>query len=845
MKTLWDGGGTDTIDVSNQTADQTIDLRAGYYSSIAGYSNNLAVAYNVVIENASGGTGADTLVSNSSANTLTGGSGADSYRFSGTWGADTVRDSGTNTIVLDVASSAVLLRRDGRNLKIIKSGTSDLITVENAYDSETGATTQAWTITASDGNIAFASATTNHGPTATATSGSLAPRGSTAASTYFSVSDPEGGSATVYQFWDAGSDDASGYFAVSGTRQNANQTIEIQASALSTVTVVGGAANGTDQLWVRAYDGSTWGEWASWNLTTTGGNAAPTASGTNRSMATGLSALASSMISVSDSNGDSMTPYQFWDSNDAGGSGYFTVGGATQSANTAITVSSSQLSSAYFVAGGTSTSDQLWVRAYDGVSWSEWASWTVSAAANTPPTATATGATQSATSGAGTALSGLFSAADSDGHSITQYEFWDGSDASGSGYVSVGGTAQSANTTISVSASQLSAATFVGGAANGSETLWVRAYDGADWSGWTSWTMTTTGGNDVPTVSASNGAVYRGAQTVVSSLFSVSDPNSNAITQYELWDSGAEAGSGYFTVGGATQSANTLISVSASQLSSTYFVGGSTAGSDQVWARAYDGTGWSAWASWTLTSSGSAPTVTATAGAQTVASGASSSVSGLFSASDSDGHTITQYEFWDSDGDEGMGYRSISGPAQGADTPISVSAAQLSSTVYVGGGATDTETVWARAYDGGMWSDWISWTMSTTGGNAPPVVSAAAQTISANASVAVSSLFSVTDATPDSMTRYQLWDSGTSAASGYFTVGGAVQGAAQLISATAAQFASATFTGGSSAGSEQIWARAFDGTGWSDWTAMTATTASSGPASSGEGLTRRDATWLA
>lgn len=837
LKTLWDAGGTDTIDASNQTANQTIDLRAGYFSSIAGQRDNLAVAYGVVLENAVGGSGADTLISNSAANILTGGAGVDTYVFSGTWGADTVRDSGTNTIVIDAASTAITLRRSGRNLQIIKSGTSDSVTVENAYDDESGVATQAWTITATDGNLAFAAAATNRGPTATATAGSLTAGTAAAVSGYFSVSDPEGDSVTLYQFWDSGAADAGAYIAVSGVRQNANQTIEVAANALSTVTVVGGAANTTDQLWVRAYDGTTWGAWADWTLTTTGGNTAPTVSAGDRSAAVNLSTAASGMFSMSDANGDTITAYEFWDSNDAAGSGYFTVNGAGQEANRTISVSAAQLSSTYVVAGGAPTVDRLWVRGYDGVSWSEWASWNLTTVANTAPTATPVGSSQSATSGQSTALSGLFTTADSDGHSITAYEFWDSGDGSGSGYVSVDGAAQGANQTISVSAAQLSSAVFVGGAANGSETLWVRAYDGVDWSAWTSWSMTTSGGNTPPTVSASSASVHLNTQTAVSTLFSVSDANSDTPTQYEFWDSGAAEGGGYFTVGGAAQNPNTTISISAAQLSSTYFVAGSRAVADLVWARAYDGLSWSDWKSWTLTTTGAAPTVSPTAGVQTAASGQSTVISGLFSAIDPDGQNITQYELWDSGADEGTGYFSVSGAAQGANRTISVSAAQASSTVYVGGAADGSETVWARAYDGGVWSDWSSWTMTSTGGNARPTVSASAQTVAAGAAVAVSSLFSTADPTGDVITRYELWDSGDAAGSGYFTVSGAVQTANRLISITAGQFAAATFTGGASAGSEQIWARAFDGTGWSDWTAMTATTAAGAPAA-GESLLR-------
>ncbi len=112
FETIWDAGGTDRIDTSNQTLDSVIDLRDGHYSSIAmrdsvaekrleipafateaptpAYDghNNLAIAFGAVIENATGGSGADTIIGNAVANNLDGGAGADS--LDGGAGADTL-----------------------------------------------------------------------------------------------------------------------------------------------------------------------------------------------------------------------------------------------------------------------------------------------------------------------------------------------------------------------------------------------------------------------------------------------------------------------------------------------------------------------------------------------------------------------------------------------------------------------------------------------------------------------------------------------------------------------------------------------------------------------------------
>ncbi|MBT9312401.1 M10 family metallopeptidase C-terminal domain-containing protein [Leptothoe kymatousa] len=84
IETIWDGGGNDTINASNQTRRSIINLGAGRFSSIGslnGVSNalsNLAIAYGVTIENAFGGSGSDSITGNNIGNVLLGLGGNDS-----------------------------------------------------------------------------------------------------------------------------------------------------------------------------------------------------------------------------------------------------------------------------------------------------------------------------------------------------------------------------------------------------------------------------------------------------------------------------------------------------------------------------------------------------------------------------------------------------------------------------------------------------------------------------------------------------------------------------------------------------------------------------------------------
>ncbi len=84
---VWDAGGVDTLDFSGYSMNQTIDLRQTAFSSVGGFTGNVAIAMGAVIENAIGGSGTDTITGNSGDNVLTGNGGQDS--IDGGLGSDT------------------------------------------------------------------------------------------------------------------------------------------------------------------------------------------------------------------------------------------------------------------------------------------------------------------------------------------------------------------------------------------------------------------------------------------------------------------------------------------------------------------------------------------------------------------------------------------------------------------------------------------------------------------------------------------------------------------------------------------------------------------------------------
>ena len=95
---IWDAGGIDTLDLSGTSYSQAIYLRAGSFSDVLGMTDNLAIAFNVTIENAIGGSGSDDMTGNDANNRLIGNGGNDILR--GGAGNDVLR-GGTGADVLD------------------------------------------------------------------------------------------------------------------------------------------------------------------------------------------------------------------------------------------------------------------------------------------------------------------------------------------------------------------------------------------------------------------------------------------------------------------------------------------------------------------------------------------------------------------------------------------------------------------------------------------------------------------------------------------------------------------------------------------------------------------------
>ena len=298
-----------------------------------------------------------------------------------------------------------------------------------------------------------------------------------------------------------------------------------------------------------------------------------------------------------------------------------------------------------------------------------------------------------------------------------------------------------------------------------------------------------------PVVTASKIVATHDQTFVATSLFTVSDAEGNSIVEYALWDSGVTS---HFIVNGVVQGSNVEIDVTAAQLAQTSLQSGS--GTDQLWARAFDGILWGTWEAFSIT----APVDTGpveTVSNQTAVHGQSYAGSSLFSYSDPFGSAAIQYDFWDTG--SGGGHFVLNGMALGANQDNIVTAAQLSQLTYQPGSGTDT--LWVRADDGTVWGVWSNPFTVTVPMPTLTVHNDPAATVSQT--LALSSLVTISDPDGVGYQKLELWDSNGTVAGGQFVVNGVAQTGGHEIDVTPANVAGTVFDAGTTGGTDTLWAR--------------------------------------
>jgi hypothetical protein len=250
------------------------------------------------------------------------------------------------------------------------------------------------------------------------------------------------------------------------------------------------------------------------------------------------------------------------------------------------------------------------------------------------------------------------------------------------------------------------------GLAAGPHTIVASETDAAGNAGTASLTFTLA---SVPILSPNNATIAMGASIGASSLFTATLASGDAVTTYQLIDANTGASSGSFVLNGVTQSAGAVLDVAASNIANLNFVGGSAVGVDDVWVRAANALDYGNWINVQVQTQGPSVTPpTVTAGAATVAANSSLALASLFQVTDPNSLAISEYQFVDLNAAATSGHIALGTTAEPAGQILDFPAALLPSASFAAGAVGSVDTLAVRAYDGGAWSAWTQFSVTTT-----------------------------------------------------------------------------------------------------------------------------------
>jgi len=210
-------------------------------------------------------------------------------------------------------------------------------------------------------------------------------------------------------------------------------------------------------------------------------------------------------------------------------------------------------------------------------------------------------------------------------------------------------------------------------------------------------------------------------QTISGSSFvsSVTDSALRSITEYSVYDSGKDGG--YFTLNGKKLSDGVWHTLTAAQFAELQYVAGSSAGSETISIKAYDGKSWSAAYSTKETTTAPSVSLSVTAASQTVTEGQTLAASSLIaSTSAPSGESITTYALTDSGTDGTLYYN---GSALIAGTTYDYTAAELAEVTWVAGSSVGSDQVSIEVSDGGAFSSAATATLTVDAPATSSVVS--------------------------------------------------------------------------------------------------------------------------
>ena len=276
-----------------------------------------------------------------------------------------------------------------------------------------------------------------------------------------------------------------------GVEIDASAGAWVSASDLANTVVKADNQASEQTLWLKTYDGAVYSDYDSFILTTTGGVAAVAqaiGSLADQTAAAGSSLNLSEILSSASADG---SPYSWINVYDATGGNNFVKSGVEIDASAGAWVSTSDLTKTVIKADNQASEQTLWLRTYEGGTYSAWDSLTFTTTGSAAAVAQPVGsiADQTVAAGSSLNLSEILSSTNADGGSYSWFNVYD---ATGGNNFVKNGVEIDASAGSWVSYSDLANTTIKGDSQASEQTLYFQTYDGTVSSAWDSVILTTT-----------------------------------------------------------------------------------------------------------------------------------------------------------------------------------------------------------------------------------------------------------------------------------------------------------------------------------------------------------------
>ena len=192
-----------------------------------------------------------------------------------------------------------------------------------------------------------------------------------ALSQFFSATDPDGYPIIRYKFRDVAKNSRGGIIEVNGTKSPQGEWVYARADQLDSVYYYGNNNIHSENLLVRAFDGTKWSPVTRILANTTRNANRPIVSNATFTIRSETSVGLIDTFEVRDEDMSTMKKYRFLDTNGQATSGYIEVNGVKKPSNRWVTIDAEDMPNARFIARQGNVVENVRVRAWDGKFWSQ------------------------------------------------------------------------------------------------------------------------------------------------------------------------------------------------------------------------------------------------------------------------------------------------------------------------------------------------------------------------------------------------------------------------------------------------------------------------------------------